>query len=651
MAAPADLFRTELKKQTFIYWTVCGLKYRIITQPHLNKTHLAQISVFSLWYQLFVSEVEFWSQLDAELHSTLFEFEFLFFDLLYLMTKKFIMHLGTGIDMTGSCFHFNFPSKWQTGWTAPWLQTSQEKFLLHYGPNNDMYAINYNSHPSFFIPLLQLTYLGPPFNEKDFSPPRPNSTALSLPSAATRLELWHGLENQARLAQNQRAYSVLLAAVRELARSTLCPSLKTSLLHFCTGLDGLLGSISALMTTLGYSLPPSSVNMRGNGGDLYQYPQRGMGRIGPAPLMSQSLYRSKAGTRTESGRNNRRRSGTRVVRGEREDMVEKRRGKEGRRAPAEKRSSRSRGKEREERGSRGRREEPQSESWTDQRGGEKEEEGEVERWGTRRKLLSFNGDGGEQDGEVDFFLTGTEISSSFEKSALQINNNKNQYSFSLSSRHPYTIRKEDRFIVEKKSESEIEDRRHRDMVLTSSSHGQHRPPRSLVSPTLQPPLSTLSLLYQFGAGEEHTLLSQPIPLSLQRGTSLLSPPLTPLLSSASSSALLSVRPTMNDFARKVEGFWILRELQSWLWRSAKDFNRLKKRLRGWDSDSKHTQRQFVSNLLWTQLTLFTQLPFSFDVMLQVRSLNTMTVVNFCVQVWALQGTGKGICLTSIFEQR
>uniref|UniRef100_A0A3B5KS33 Cardiotrophin-like cytokine factor 1 n=1 Tax=Xiphophorus couchianus TaxID=32473 RepID=A0A3B5KS33_9TELE len=109
---------------------------------------------------------------------------------------------------------------------------------------------------------VYLTYLGPPFNEKDFSPPRPNSTALTLPSAATRLELWHGLENQARLAQNQRAYSILLAAVRELARSTLCPSLKTSLLHFCTGLDGLLGSISALMNSLGYSSPPQAAAAR-----------------------------------------------------------------------------------------------------------------------------------------------------------------------------------------------------------------------------------------------------------------------------------------------------------------------------------------------------------------------------------------------------
>ncbi|XP_032411301.1 cardiotrophin-like cytokine factor 1 [Xiphophorus hellerii] len=109
---------------------------------------------------------------------------------------------------------------------------------------------------------VYLTYLGPPFNEKDFSPPRPNSTALTLPSAATRLELWHGLENQARLAQNQRAYSILLAAVRELARSTLCPSLKTSLLHFCTGLDGLLGSISALMNSLRLLVPPSSCSWR-----------------------------------------------------------------------------------------------------------------------------------------------------------------------------------------------------------------------------------------------------------------------------------------------------------------------------------------------------------------------------------------------------
>lgn len=389
--------------------------------------------------------------------------------------------------------------------------------------------------------LLQLTYLGPPFNEKDFSPPRPNSTALSLPSAATRLELWHGLENQARLAQNQKAYSVLLAAVRELARSTLCPSLKTSLLHFCTGLDGLLGSISALMTTLGYALPPPA-----NAGEL-QYPQRGSGGDRPAPLMSQSLYRSRAGTRTE--RNNQKRSGTRVVRGE--DGEEKRRGKEARRVDAAGgRSGGSREKGRGERGRRGRREEPER--------SEEEEIKEVEAW-VRRRLLSISEDGEEK---VEVSYPGTDSS---------------QYSYNLNSHHMDALRKEDGFIVASSREETQPS-----SSSSSTFHHQRRPPRSLLSPTLPPPLSTLSLLYQFGAGEEHTILSQPVPLSLQRGTSLLSPPLTPLLSSSSTSSasLLSVRPTMNDFARKVEGFWILRELQSWLWRSAKDFNRLKKRLRG-----------------------------------------------------------------------
>ncbi|XP_055743989.1 cardiotrophin-like cytokine factor 1 [Salvelinus fontinalis] len=113
----------------------------------------------------------------------------------------------------------------------------------------------YLEHQLREIKDTYLSYLGPPFSDPDFSPPRPNSTALSLPSAATRLELWRGLENRARLAQNQRAYSVLLGAVRELARSTLCPYLQSSLLHFSTGLDGLLGSISGLMNTLGYALP------------------------------------------------------------------------------------------------------------------------------------------------------------------------------------------------------------------------------------------------------------------------------------------------------------------------------------------------------------------------------------------------------------
>ncbi|XP_054648090.1 uncharacterized protein clcf1 isoform X2 [Dunckerocampus dactyliophorus] len=364
---------------------------------------------------------------------------------------------------------------------------------------------------------VYLTYLGPPFNEKDFSPPRPNSTALSLPSAATRLELWHGLENQARLAQNQRAYSVLLAAVRELARSTLCPSLKISLLHFCTGLDGLLGSISALMTTLGYALPPSS-----NPGD--EYHQMGSGRDHPAALISKSSYRSRTRMRTE------RRSGAREARGEREGdlSVDMKRTKAGRRvevAAAGGRSGGSRDKARGDRRRRGRREEP--ETWSLE---EEEEVGGMARWG-RRRLLSIRED--KEEGER-LIMASQEVS-------------REGYSYNF--QHMDTLRKEDGVIVDG-----------RRSLLLSSSHHQHRPPRSLLfTPTLQPPPSSLSLLYR----EDHALLTTPSTLI-----------------SSSTSVLLSVRPTMNDFARKVEGFWILRELQSWLWRSAKDFNRLKRRLRG-----------------------------------------------------------------------
>lgn len=385
---------------------------------------------------------------------------------------------------------------------------------------------------------VYLTYLGPPFNEKDFSPPRPNSTALSLPSAATRLELWHGLENQARLAQNQRAYSILLAAVRELARSTLCPSLKTSLLHFCTGLDGLLGSISALMTTLGYSLPASSANMRMLSSDM----QRGVARDRPAPLMSPGLYRSR--TRAESGqRSNVRRTRTRVVRGDEEDAMDLRRADtaEGRSAGAKERGRR-----------RGKREEPEMMDWN------VEKDAQSTR-GAKRKLLALT-----EEPEFSILPPGTEMETNLDS------NDDNAFSYNLNAPYGDTIRKEDGIIAERGLSVMVTRDAKPSSPLKYSKH--HRSPRSLLPSTIPPPLSTLSLLYQFGTGEEHTLLPQPVPLSLRKG--LYSPPLR----SSPPSSSLSVRPTMNDFARKVEGFWILRELQSWLWRSAKDFNRLKKRL-------------------------------------------------------------------------
>ncbi|XP_057707054.1 uncharacterized protein clcf1 isoform X2 [Corythoichthys intestinalis] len=357
---------------------------------------------------------------------------------------------------------------------------------------------------------VYLTYLGPPFNDKDFSPPRPNSTALSLPSAATRLELWRGLENQARLAQNQRAYSILLAAVRELARSTLCPSLKISLLHFCTGLDGLLGSISALMTTLGYALPEKKP------GDL----QWGVEGDRPAPLISSSSYRSR--TRMRMDRRNR--------------GGDEKRGKARRRlVAAVKKSGGVKQKRR-----RGRREE--QEAWMlDWSPVEEVQAVGTRRW--RRSLLSVNEEDEERqpDQRVD-----------------------DGYSYNLDLVHWDTFREEDGIIVAGKNSF---------FVDFSPTHHRRRPPRALFTPTLQQPSSTLSLLHQLGPGEDHGLLPTSPTLSLHSGPSFLS-------SSSSTSVLLSVRPAMNDFARKVEGFWILRELQSWLWRSAKDFNRLKRRLRG-----------------------------------------------------------------------
>ncbi|XP_056457121.1 cardiotrophin-like cytokine factor 1 [Gadus chalcogrammus] len=261
----------------------------------------------------------------------------------------------------------------------------------------------YLEHQLKEIKDTYLSYLGPPFNEKDFSPPRPNSTALSLPSAATRLELWRGLENRARLAQNQRAYSVLLAAVQELARSTLCPYLQTSLLHFCTGLDGLLVSISGLMSGLGHAPPPPPGLALGGGALVGEEVAAGPLRR-PAPLLM-----------------------------------------------------------------------------------------------SQRGAL---GAVAARDG---------------------------RYSYNLNYRPADTVRREDS--LEHSLEDSLED---------SLEH------------SLKDSL------------EDHLEDSLENSLDQRLGDSL---------EDSSDTAL-------SDFARKVEGFWILRELQSWLWRSAKDFNRLKKRLRG-----------------------------------------------------------------------
>ncbi|KAJ8262506.1 hypothetical protein GJAV_G00167220 [Gymnothorax javanicus] len=457
----------------------------------------------------------------------------------------------------------------------------------------------YLEHQLRDIKDTYLSYLGPPFSDPDFSPPRPNTTALSLPSAATRLDLWRGLENRARLAQNHRAYSVLLAAVRELARATLCPYLQSSLLHFSAGLDGLLGSISGLMTTLGYSLPT----------DYYSLP---------------SALHSEAGTVNIEGGARRDRDGQRS-REERDREPRRDAAKEGASAFSPSLSW-------EERGRRGMQERWQGQGHPVERGKRESKEEEVGKdgagWEGRRRLLSLseetetNSRGDEAEFGESYLGLSLHLYDSAQNTVSEApgerlqetellgreptrvnltqllmdeilqsfygnSNNKGENSV-VSGNHP--LRRENAQDDEPRPESE---RHAQDMLelirrkkgdeggdkfpsFTSlqSLHPRHSRslPASLYTSTLHPPLSPLSLFYQFSAKEGHTLLSDLV----SEGPGL--PPSATILSSFSSASLLHP-PTLNDFSRKVESFWVLRELQSWLWRSAKDFNRLKKKLR------------------------------------------------------------------------
>ncbi|XP_044618525.2 cardiotrophin-like cytokine factor 1 isoform X1 [Equus asinus] len=98
-----------------------------------------------------------------------------------------------------------------------------------------------------------LNYLGPPFNEPDFNPPRLG--AETLPRATVNLDVWQNLSDKLRLTQNYEAYSHLLCYLRGLNRQAATAELRRSLAHFCTSLQGLLGSIAGVMAALGYPLP------------------------------------------------------------------------------------------------------------------------------------------------------------------------------------------------------------------------------------------------------------------------------------------------------------------------------------------------------------------------------------------------------------
>ncbi|KAM9372958.1 cardiotrophin-like cytokine factor 1 [Phaethornis superciliosus] len=99
-----------------------------------------------------------------------------------------------------------------------------------------------------------LNYLGPPFNEPDFNPPR-LARAERVPSATVDLDLWRGLTDNARLAANYRAYSRLLCYLRALDGQAATAELRHRLGHFCSSLQGLVLSIAGVMSSLGYPLP------------------------------------------------------------------------------------------------------------------------------------------------------------------------------------------------------------------------------------------------------------------------------------------------------------------------------------------------------------------------------------------------------------
>ncbi|XP_015687347.2 LOW QUALITY PROTEIN: cardiotrophin-like cytokine factor 1 [Protobothrops mucrosquamatus] len=114
----------------------------------------------------------------------------------------------------------------------------------------------YLEHQLHTLAAIYLNYLGPPFNEPDFDPPRIIGVE-AVPSATVDIQEWHSLNDNARLAANYQAYSHLLCYLRTMdgTAPTALPSLRHSLAHFRASLQGLLGSIAGIMASLGYSLP------------------------------------------------------------------------------------------------------------------------------------------------------------------------------------------------------------------------------------------------------------------------------------------------------------------------------------------------------------------------------------------------------------
>lgn len=75
--------------------------------------------------------------------------------------------------------------------------------------------------------------------------------------------MWRNLNDSLRLAENHRAYSVLLCYLRSIDSEVARTELRRSLGRFCTSLQGLVVSIAGVMSSLGYNPPPELATSSG----------------------------------------------------------------------------------------------------------------------------------------------------------------------------------------------------------------------------------------------------------------------------------------------------------------------------------------------------------------------------------------------------
>ncbi|XP_062895460.1 cardiotrophin-like cytokine factor 1 [Mobula hypostoma] len=118
------------------------------------------------------------------------------------------------------------------------------------------------------LSVSYMEYLGPPFDNPDFDPPRAAGPG-RIPSPTLEVGAWRGLDDRHRLWENLRAYRLLLTCLSSLEEDEEGgggsqdwgggegrPSLHTALLHLRAGLQGLSLGIGAALSSLGHPPDP-----------------------------------------------------------------------------------------------------------------------------------------------------------------------------------------------------------------------------------------------------------------------------------------------------------------------------------------------------------------------------------------------------------